>query len=54
MTVAGSGAAYAILARKRVACLTPLRLRQPLLQLLRPSLVPEVRAGHDSLNHPDN
>lgn len=48
------GAAYAVLARKRVACLTPLRLRQPLLQLLRPSLVPEVRAGHDSLNHPDN
>lgn len=37
------GATYAILARKRVACLTPLRLRQPLLRILRPAIMVETR-----------
>jgi SAM-dependent methyltransferase len=49
------GAAYVVLARKRVACLTPLRLRQPLLQMLRPALVAETRSnGHDSLKQQDD
>ena len=43
------GAAYAVLARKRVACLTPLRLRQPFLQLLRPPLVTESRDNNSDL-----
>jgi SAM-dependent methyltransferase len=43
------GAAYAVLARKRVACLTPLRLRQPFLQLLRPPLVTESRDSNSDL-----
>lgn len=42
------GASYALLARKRVSCLTPLRLRQPLLQLLRPALLTETRSNQDS------
>lgn len=37
------GATYAVLARKRVACMTPLRLREPLLQMLRPALAAEAR-----------
>lgn len=37
------GACYALLAQKRVACVTPLRLRQPLLQMLKPPLISETR-----------
>lgn len=40
------GAAYAVLAKKRVACVTPLRLRQPFLQLLSPPFVTESRDVH--------
>lgn len=49
------GATYAVLARKRVSCVTPLRLRQPLLQLLRPPLIAESRDNNNGqLNQPDN
>lgn len=48
------GAAYVVLARKRVSCLTPLRLRQPLLRLLRPSLAAETRTAGDSLQQSDH
>lgn len=48
------GATYALLARKRVSCMTPLRLRQPLLRLLRPALAAESRTGHDPLNQQDS
>ena len=37
------GAAYVLLAQKRVACVTPMRLRQPLLHMLKPPLVTESR-----------
>jgi SAM-dependent methyltransferase len=47
------GAAYAVLARKRVACLTPLRLRQPFLQLLRPPLVTENRDNQSDFKEVD-
>ncbi len=47
------GAAYAVLARKRVACLTQLRLRQPFLQLLRPPLVTESRENNSDLKKSD-
>ncbi|RZU37095.1 methyltransferase family protein [Fluviicoccus keumensis] len=46
------GAGYVVLARKRVSCMTPMRLRQPLLQMLRPALVAETRSS-DSLKQQD-
>ena len=45
--------AYAVLARKRVACLTPLRLRQPFLQLLRPPFVTESRENNSDIKKSD-
>lgn len=47
------GAAYAILAQKRVACMTPLQLRQPILQMLRPALLAETRDNNGQLKEQD-
>ncbi|PTQ90337.1 methyltransferase domain-containing protein [Agitococcus lubricus] len=44
------GASYALLAKKQIACVTPLRVKQPLIQILQPPLITETRGQQKTVD----